>query len=328
MGTVALPQHMKRKKRKGFDVEAYLKRQLGRARREIALLMHKSHIVCLLGHMLSMNTILSMHELRGLALSIVPATHCHTESSLTLVRLGYLITWLKETIPVNKHDISMANVGMPDRLTRCLESLLAMNDLEFVMVFVLICRALGYNTRLVVNFNTVPMKPSNEPIQIDAQGKDNESSKASGNDSKESKSCSDQDEKKNITSSSKSKGCKSSNVGKGDKNAHKRQEKDIKVKRKSKSISKVSDSEGDSDAGYGSSKKKKNKKSDIIAAAKSRKSSRVSASTLKNLEEEIIKSIDEKYPTNRNGKSKSRRDSKSKSNKELKSNKESKTKNS
>merc|ERR1711915_47239 len=196
MGTVALPQHMKRKKRKGFDVEAYLKRQLGRARREIALLMHKSHIVCLLGHMLSMNKILSMHELRGLALSIVPATHCHTESSLTLVRLGYLITWLKETIPVNKHDISMANVSMHDRLTRCLESLLAMNDLEFVMIFVLICRALGFNTRLVVNFNTVPMKPSNEPTQIDAKGKDHESSNTSNNDSKEIKSCSDQDKKK------------------------------------------------------------------------------------------------------------------------------------
>merc|ERR1719357_440989 len=214
----------------------------------------------------------------------------------------------------------MTNVGMPDRLTRCLESLLAMNDLEFVMIFVLICRALGYNTRLVVNFNTVPMKPSNEPIQIDAQGKDNQSSNTSNNDSKEGKSRGDQDKKKNVTSTSTSRGCNSSNVGKGDKNTHKRQENDTKVKRKSKSTSKVSDSEGDSDAGYGSSKKKKNKKSDIIAAAKSRKSSRVSASTLKNLEEEIIKSIDEKYPTNQNEKSKSR--------KELKSNKESKTKNS
>merc|ERR1712179_320546 len=52
--------------------------------------------------------------------------------------------------------------SITSKLTRGLETLLVMSDMEQVVMFVLICRALGYNTRLVINCDTVSLKPSND----------------------------------------------------------------------------------------------------------------------------------------------------------------------
>ena len=64
-------------------MEAWLKRQLGRAEREVQLLAHKAHFVLLLAHLKYVNDCLGgnidasdkTRTLLGLALSIVPPAH-------------------------------------------------------------------------------------------------------------------------------------------------------------------------------------------------------------------------------------------------------------
>merc|ERR1719186_1236454 len=94
--TISLPQHLRKKKKKGFDVAAFLKRELSRARRELAVLVHKNHLTCLLAHLMHLHTSLSTSMLQGLALSIVPESHCHKPDQLTLARLGSLLAWVRE----------------------------------------------------------------------------------------------------------------------------------------------------------------------------------------------------------------------------------------
>ena len=78
--TVAMPEGLKKKKRKGFDVAAYIKRKIGKARREVriiiyyliqlidttilipnqvALLQHQAHYVCMLAHLRHIDHVLN-----------------------------------------------------------------------------------------------------------------------------------------------------------------------------------------------------------------------------------------------------------------------------
>ena len=75
-----MPEGLKKKKRKGFDVAAYIKRKIGKARREVriiiyyliqlvdttililnqvALLQHQAHYVCMLAHLRHIDHVLN-----------------------------------------------------------------------------------------------------------------------------------------------------------------------------------------------------------------------------------------------------------------------------
>jgi len=267
--TIAVPEHLrKRKKKKGFDVAAFLKREISRARRELAVLMHKSHLTCLVANLIYLNRILSTNMLQGLALSIVPTNHSHKPKDLTLTRLASMVTWVREAIPVNRHSMNTKEGSITSRLTRGLETLLVMSDMEQVVMFVLICRALGYNTRLVINCDTVSLKPSNDTAD------------------KQPKIIEIKENPDDIDpSTSKSTG------GGGDKSKAK--------KKKSSCVTRGSDSEGEAATRKAGKDSKSKLSSKLAAAAKARTSNRMSAaSASKNIEEEIIKKL-EKNPSKR-----------------------------
>jgi len=281
--TIALPQHLRKKKKKGFDVAAFLKREMSRAKRELQVLMHKCHLTGLVANLLYLHTNLSTSMLKGVALSIIPDSHSHKPQQLTLARLGSLLAWVREAIPVNRHKVEASSSNsITNRLTRGLESLLVMSDMELVLVFVLICRALGYDTRLVVNCHTVPLKPPND-------ADNNKHSKVVDIDddlSTAGPSSSNSDDNKSKSKSSR--------------------------KRKLGPPAQGSDSEGE-DEPKNSSKDKSSQKtgksklsSKLAAAVKARTSSKISAaSSSKNIEEEMIKNLDKKTPTKEHSKSKS-----------------------
>ena len=77
--TVPVPEHLRKRKKKGFDVEAYLKREMAREVRELSLVTHKSSLVCLLAHVLHLNSVTSDPGLQCLALSLVPQQNLFTK---------------------------------------------------------------------------------------------------------------------------------------------------------------------------------------------------------------------------------------------------------
>jgi len=280
--TIALPQHLRKKKKKGFDVAAFLKREMSRAKRELQVLMHKCHLTCLVANLLYLHTSLSTSMLKGVALSIIPESHNYKPQQLTLARLGSLLAWVREAIPVNRHKVEASSSNIiTSRLTRGLESLLVMSDMELVLVFVLICRALGYDTRLVVNCHTVPLKPPN-----DADNKQSKVVEIDDDLSTAGPSTSHSDDNKGKSKSGR--------------------------KRKLGPPAQGSDSEGE-EAPKNTSKDKNSTKtgksklsSKLAAAVKARTSTKISAaSSSKNMEEEMIKNLDKKSPSKEHSKSKS-----------------------
>lgn len=179
--TVALPEHLRKKKKKSFDLEAHLKREMAKVRRDISINIHKVGVVCSLAHLLHINHVTSSPDLQCLALSLIPQSHVHTPTNLTLLRLGQLASWLKETVPINKHSSQIVSIkDMTTRIENALSTLLAMSSTELVLIFVLMCRALGMETRIVMNL-TIPPKTetskSSSSGKVKAEAKNDPSSK-------------------------------------------------------------------------------------------------------------------------------------------------------
>lgn len=262
---IALPDKYKRKKKKGFDVAAFLKRELSKARRETQALVHQAHFVSLVAHLRYLNDLLTDEVLYGSALSILPQAHHHAPHNVTILKLNSLVKWLREFIPVNKTSFeSTTSQSLKTRLCRVLETFLAMDHMELVTMFVLICRAIGLDTRIVLNFDVTPLKPPADDAvsAILETTLEKETAKSP---------------KKKIAASD-----SEGELGDFEK----------KTSKNSKSLSsKLSDA---------SKRKSTESLSAKLSEASKRKSSRMtkaSTSNAKDREETMIKDIDKKYPT-------------------------------
>ena len=309
--TVPVPEHLRKKKKKGFDVEAYLKREMAREVRELSLVTHKSGLVCLLAHVLHLNSVTSDPGLQCLALSLVPQNNLFTkvrnsphvetitncfvfQDTITLIRLGHLVSWLRDSIPISKHSEQVSIKPVAIRLEQALASLLVLEDMELVLVFALVCRALGLNTRLVVNLNLPSKCDSNKP----ASNKDTKSGR--------------KDKKKTKTETSASGSRKRSKSSDSESEEDEKKKVDSKSKRKSKSST-------------GGDKKSEEKPSlaSKLAAAVSKRKSKTLAPTV--TEDTIIEGIKES-PSKEAKRSRSTRSKSSKSCREVEQEKQSTSK--
>ena len=162
--TLALPENMRRKKKKGFDVAAYLRRRLGRVRREVQVLLHRTHFLGLAAHLRHLDMLLERPVLQAVALSLVPPAHLASPSATTLTSLGALATWLRGAMPVSKLPTAAGRTSLA--LLRAMATMLALDTTELVMVFVLICRSLGLHTRIVTNLALLPLKFKETLIKV------------------------------------------------------------------------------------------------------------------------------------------------------------------
>jgi len=333
--TIAMPKHpQQRKRKKGLDVAAYIKKEMAKSRREVQEVVHKSHFTCLLAHLLHTDRLLCHPLLQATALSLLPTSLTTSPSQLTILGLGHLLSWLRGAVPVNKHstnpgkgaktktsvDEEIAAMKSPRSvaaLVRAMETLLAMDTAELVLVLVLVCRSLGYSTRLVTNLALLPLKPTESMGRVEEvkstgkkveekrerkgepstshQGKPSLSSKlaqsARGGRTGESGSGSKTNGSKTIgskTSGSRDKSSKSRS-GKGS-----RKEK-VKSRRRS-----GSDEEGEEAVAPTPPQSKASLSSKLAAAARSRVSATVTAPRGQergDREEEMVRRLEEKYPT-------------------------------
>ena len=282
--TVPLPDHMRKRKKKPFDVQAHLNRLISKGRRELLLLEHKCNIIGLVAHLIHLHQVTSSPNLQCLAMSLVPQSHIFSPDSMTLTRLSHLVSWTRETIPINKHQADLVSIkSIVTRLENALSSLLVMCDMELVLIFVLICRSLGLNTRIVMNFN-IPSKSETSKCSGSSKVKVTESkTQSQPSDSEEEpgvqkrKSAKGKTKKRSKSSDSESevevkkKVSKSKSKRKDESKSRKRSKSDseseVETKRK---VSKSGSSSGSKSKGSKSSKQRKSSESDSDFESKSK----------------------------------------------------------
>ncbi|XP_055859260.1 DNA repair protein complementing XP-C cells homolog [Episyrphus balteatus] len=156
---VDLPQRQ-RKDKKAVDAEACLKRQLNRVIKENQVLLHKVGLLCQIYHGLYLNKIANNIYLMPIALKMLPSNNVYPSGQTEIKYFQSMVTWFKSAVKIRddrkypqlKVDpLISLGVQMKHRHAVCKR--------DFLLMFVILLRAMGMQCRLVCNLVPLPLKP-------------------------------------------------------------------------------------------------------------------------------------------------------------------------
>lgn len=128
--------------------------------------MHKVHLLCLFAHGRYVNLILNSDTLLGAALSVITDKNAYPPKRLDMNYLEKFINWFSRKITVKPEDMEVDYWSHPLETLLCkrFETKRAHSNRELVFMFVIICRALGMNVRLVLSLQPMRWKPGAEVL--------------------------------------------------------------------------------------------------------------------------------------------------------------------
>ncbi|KAK3871922.1 hypothetical protein Pcinc_022959 [Petrolisthes cinctipes] len=157
----------KRKKRTQEEmIEDYLRKRVNRSIKEVYENMHKTHLLCLLAHGRYLNQALNSEVLLAAALSIVVDKNAYPPKRLDLNYLQKFVSWFGRKITMTTETLEKDywSKEVSEVLAGRYESKTARSCREFVLMFVVICRALGMNVRLILAPQPLGWKPGAEVL--------------------------------------------------------------------------------------------------------------------------------------------------------------------
>lgn len=160
--TLDMPVVNSLKRKKGFDLEAHIKKQINQVKRELQLLTHKVHVLCWIAHLKFVNTVLNSDTLMGISLSLINNKNLYPPKYSDLGYLERIVKWFFSVIELKEH------VKNPERTKDLTEQLChefsvksAYTKNHYVFMFIIVLRTLGLKARLVMSFQVVPIRPKN-----------------------------------------------------------------------------------------------------------------------------------------------------------------------
>lgn len=160
--TVQLPDIVRRKKKKQFDVEACIKRRINQIKRENQIVIHQVSLLCWLGHGMYVNSILNSPSVMGFALSLIPSQHSYPKQ-VDLRYLEQITKWFKKYVVVLNEE-EPNNKTLQEILEECFQSKKAYNKRILVLLFICMLRSLGIKSRLILSLQPLPLKPRSEGL--------------------------------------------------------------------------------------------------------------------------------------------------------------------
>jgi xeroderma pigmentosum group C-complementing protein len=174
--TLEMPDVYRKRKKKGFDMEAHLRRRLNRVRRELQVLIHKVHLLCWIAHGQYINSVLSSEILMAQCLSLIPSKHCYPSKHTNLNYLEQIVTWFKKTVTITESTESGPLLPVCESLQQSFQFRTAHSARDLVLMFICILRTLGVKARLIMSLQPLPLKPSNQDLCISNKTKKNNKS--------------------------------------------------------------------------------------------------------------------------------------------------------
>jgi len=174
--TLEMPDLYKKRKKKGFDMEAHLRRRLHRVRRELQVLIHKVHLLCWVAHGQYINSVLNSEILMAQCLSLIPSQHCYPSKYINLSYLEQIVAWFKKTVTITESTENGPFLPLCESLQQSFQLRTACSARDLVLMFICILRTLGVKTRLIMSLQPLPLKPSNQDLCISNKRKKNDES--------------------------------------------------------------------------------------------------------------------------------------------------------
>lgn len=156
---VDLPQKQ-RKDKKSVDAEACLKRQLNRIIKENQIMLHKTSLLCHIYYGLYINKIANNIYLMPLALKMLPSKNVYPSGQTEIKYFQSMVTWYKSAVKIcddrkypkfKVNPIVSIGVQMKNRHAVCKR--------DFIIMFIILLRAMGMQCRLICNLFPLPLKP-------------------------------------------------------------------------------------------------------------------------------------------------------------------------
>jgi len=164
--TLEMPDLYRKRKKKGFDMEAHLRRRLNRVRRELQVLIHKVHLLCWIAHGQYINSVLNSEILMAQCLSLIPSQHCYPSKYINLCYLEQIVEWFKKTVTITESTESGPLLPLCESLQQSFQLRTACSARELVLMFICILRTLGVKARLIMSLQPLPLKSSNQDMCI------------------------------------------------------------------------------------------------------------------------------------------------------------------
>ncbi|GBO98853.1 DNA repair protein complementing XP-C cells homolog [Eumeta japonica] len=156
------------KRSKKIDVEMMMKRKINRVKKEYQVYMHKVHILCWLGHGNYVSRILNDQEILAAALTLVSSNTYYPGERVDLKYIEQITSWFKNKLVLkqDKHEnkFKPKAPSLKDILKTQIHNKVVTTKKYLVFVFVSMLRALGLQCRVMFNFTTLPLKPSNSEL--------------------------------------------------------------------------------------------------------------------------------------------------------------------
>ncbi|PNF35257.1 hypothetical protein B7P43_G04796 [Cryptotermes secundus] len=162
--TLEAPDLYRKRKKKGFDMEAHLRRRLNRMKREFQVLIHKVHLLCWIAHGQYINSVLNSEVLMAQSLSLIPSQHCYPAKHTNLSYLEKIVEWFRKTITIADRIDNESLLPHCESLQKSFQSRTAPSARDLVFMFICVLRALGVKARLLMSLQPLPLKPSAEDM--------------------------------------------------------------------------------------------------------------------------------------------------------------------
>jgi xeroderma pigmentosum group C-complementing protein len=188
-----------------------MRRQFNRQRKEFQVYLHKTNLMMWIGHGNYVNPILNNTSLMQQCLALLPKNnnHCYPKEKTDTKYFKQISEWFKSQISLNNREMYCKLQKRPPLLTSLalqIKTKQAICRRDFVLIFIILLRAIGIQCRMVLNLNFAPLRPPQSDLlslstkeQSKKKDKDDEgsiskykkySSSGSSKNSKDSKSTS------------------------------------------------------------------------------------------------------------------------------------------
>ncbi|XP_069680610.1 DNA repair protein complementing XP-C cells homolog [Periplaneta americana] len=162
--TLQMPDIYRKRKKKGFDMEAHLRRRLNRVKRELQVLIHKVHLLCWIAHGRYINSTLNSEVLMALSLSFIPSQHCYPGKHTNLDYLEKIVEWFRKTVTVKETTEKNPSLSLCDSLQEQFQSRTAYSNRDLVLMFICVLRTIGVKARLLLSLQPLPLKPPSDEM--------------------------------------------------------------------------------------------------------------------------------------------------------------------
>lgn len=176
--TLQQPPMMGKHKKAKFDPVAFMRRRINRVRKEIHMLKHKVHLLCLVAHGLRLNALLADQSLLAVALSLLPQEFlAYAGRAVTLLDIERISRQFVKMYSCKLGDYSGLQT-LHDDLTLALMRKLAQNVRDYAIMFLVMVRCLRIEARLCMSLYPVPldavtlMKPDGKPGRKSVESKE------------------------------------------------------------------------------------------------------------------------------------------------------------